>query len=226
MQLDCKGFMSEILHIHLAKHSSFLFFKSVLILHNQLASFECVTVDRPQEMSQSDYAPWMSCQWIRALWWYCHHDRHLSRSLWFKSHLGCSSRWKRLWERLIHDYKVRTGCKMEMETVKDAALSLCNAGEVVCLVFLAKEEPHWLKLFWKWSPRTVIFSHSQELWGTAGQQEMALTAFFFLRRKQRCLRYALPALAGGSDKTGSLGRPMHGAVPAEYKDTPLGCCWV
>lgn len=73
---------------------------------------------------------------------------------------------------------------------------------------------------------SLIFSHSQELRGTAGQQEMALTAFFFLRRKQRCLRYTLPTLAGGSDKTGSLGRPTHGAVPAEYKDTPLGCCWV
>lgn len=118
---------------------------------------------------------------------------------------------------------------MEVKIVKDTTLTLRNAGEVcmlVCLVFLAKEGAHWLKVFWKWGPGTVTLSHSQELRETAGQQEMALTTFFFLRRKQRCLRYGPLTLAGGSDKTSSLGCPMHAAAPAEYKDTPLGSCWV
>lgn len=120
-----------------------------------------MTVDRLQEMSQSDYAHWMSRQWIWPLWWDCHHAQHLLWGRWFISHLG----WKRLQERLSCDCKVRTGYKMERKTVKDTALGLRNAGEVwmlVCLVFLAKEERHWQKFFWKLGPKEQSCCHTPE----------------------------------------------------------------
>lgn len=128
-----------------------------------------------------------------------------------------------------YDYKLRTEKKLEMKMVGETALFQLKCRRSVDVGMLGISSRR-IKFFWKWGPRTAMLSNSlaqqKKKKKSSRSTGNGLNYFFFLRRKQRCLRYGPPTLAGGSDKTSSLGCPTHAALPAEYKDTPLGSCWV